>query len=184
LQVYNIANNQITGTDFTGTVGLEWQFSGVGDFSSRPGESDMILRNIDTGGLQVYNIANNQITGSAFLGTVGVDWTFAGVAPISAPGESDLVLRNDTSGAFQVYNFADNQITGSAPLGTVGTEWQLGGFAASSPTGSMGSSDGSTSQLVQAMAGFDGSGAADGLNATPLSADTSQPTLLTAPQHT
>jgi hypothetical protein len=144
----------------------------------------MILRNVDTGGLQVYNIANNQITGSAFLGTVGVDWTFAGIAPISSPGESDLVLRNDISGAFQVYNIADNQITGSAPLGTVGTEWQLGGFAPSSPTGATGSPDGSTAQLVQAMAGFGGSsGAGESLNTAPLSADTSQQTLLTTPQH-
>jgi hypothetical protein len=35
------------------------------------------------------------------------------------------------------------------------------------------------------MAGFDGgSGAADGLSAARLSADTSQQTLLTTPQHT
>jgi hypothetical protein len=97
---------------------------------------------------------------------------------------SDLVLRNDTSGQFQVYNIADNQITGSAPLGTVGTDWQLGGFAASSPTGSMGSPDGSASQLVQAMAGFDGrGGATDSLNAVPLGGDTTQQPLLTSPQH-
>jgi len=42
---------------------------------------------------------------------------------------------------------------------------------------------GSTSQLVQAMAGFgDGSGAAGGLNAAPLAADSSQQSFLTAPQ--
>jgi hypothetical protein len=29
LRVYNIANNQITGTALLGTVGLEWQFAGV-----------------------------------------------------------------------------------------------------------------------------------------------------------
>jgi hypothetical protein len=49
----------------------------------------------------------------------------------------------------------------------------------------MGGSDSqpsSNAQLVQAMAGF-GGGAADGLNAAPLSADTSQQTFLTAPQH-
>jgi hypothetical protein len=72
----------------------------------------------------------------------------------------------------------------SRPLGAVGLDGPLGGFAADPPTGSTGSSDGSTSQLVQAMAGFDASGgAADGLNAAPLSADTSQQTLLTTPQH-
>jgi hypothetical protein len=48
----------------------------------------------------------------------------------------------------------------------------------------MGSSDASTSQLVQAMAGFGGSsGAADGLNSGFVNAETSQQPLLTTPQH-
>jgi hypothetical protein len=183
LQAYNINNNQITGSAFIGTVGPDWQFSGVGNFSSVPGESDLLLRNSSTGALQVYNINNDQITGSASIGTVGVDWKFAGVAPVSAPGASDLVLRNDNTGQFQVYNIADNQISGSAPLGTVGTKWQLGGFAPSSPTGATGSSDGSSSQLVQAMAGFGGGGAAETMNTAPLTAETSQQPLLTTPQH-
>jgi hypothetical protein len=47
----------------------------------------------------------------------------------------------------------------------------------------MGSPDGSSSQLVQAMAGFGGgSGAGDDLNAG-LNADTSQQPLLTTPQY-
>jgi hypothetical protein len=67
-------------------------------------------------------------------------------------------------------------------------DWQLGGFAANAPTGSsasMGSSDTSTSQLVQAMAGLaGGSGAAtDGSNAGFINADTSQQPFLTTPQH-
>jgi hypothetical protein len=45
----------------------------------------------------------------------------------------------------------------------------------------MGGSDGSASQLVQAMAGF-GDGAADGLNIPSLSDDAPQQTLLTTPQ--
>jgi hypothetical protein len=60
-------------------------------------------------------------------------------------------------------------------------------FAADPPTGAIGSADdqpASNAQLVQAMAGFDGGSAAgEGLNAAPLSADTSQQTLLTTPQH-
>jgi hypothetical protein len=48
----------------------------------------------------------------------------------------------------------------------------------------MGSADSSTSQLVQAMAGFGGGGgAADGLNTAPLAADTSQQQFLTTPRH-
>jgi len=73
-------------------------------------------------------------------------------------------------------------IDSSASLGQVGLDWQLGGFAASSPTGANGSSDDSTSQLVQAMAGFDsGSSAGESLNTAPLGSDTSQQTLLTTP---
>jgi hypothetical protein len=68
-------------------------------------------------------------------------------------------------------------------LGSVGLDWRLGGFAANPPGGAMGSSDNSTARLVQAMAGFGGGGAGESLNATALSADTSQQSLLTTPQH-
>jgi hypothetical protein len=181
LEVY-FNNNHSLGAAFMGTVGLEWQIIGVGNFSSIPGESDMIMRNTKTGGLEVYDIANNQITGAFFLGTVGLDWQFAGIAPIHGPGASDLVLRNVNTGAFEVYNIANNQLSGAAALGAVGLDWQTGSIAAVPPSASMGSSDASTSQLVQAMAGFGGgSGAADSLNAAVVGADTSQQTLLTAP---
>ena len=168
------------------SIGLNWQFSGVGNFSGL-GESDMLLRNSNTGGLEVYDINNKQITNAAFLGTVGLDWQFAGIAPIHTPGASDLVLRNVNSGAFEVYDIANNQITTAASLGQVGLEWQLGGFAADPRSASTGSMDGSSqaAQLVQAMAGFGGgSGAADGLNTAALAADASQQTLLTTPHHT
>jgi len=68
-------------------------------------------------------------------------------------------------------------------------DWSLGGFAADPPTGSPGSAGStglqldSTYQLVQAMAGFTGVGAADGASAMPLGADASQHPLLATPQH-
>jgi hypothetical protein len=74
-----------------------------------------------------------------------------------------------------------NILVGAASLGQVGLDWSLGGFAVDPPTGSMGSSDGSTSQLVQAMASFGGSSSAASLNAVALGADTSQQLLLTTP---
>jgi hypothetical protein len=186
LQVYDIDSNQITGAAFIGTVGLDWQFSGVGNFSSVPGQTDLLLRNNKTGGLEVYNINNNQLTGAAFLGTVGLDWQFAGIGPIHAAGASDLVLRNVNTGAFQVYGIAFNSLIGSASLGSVGLDWQVGGIAADPPTASSGSIGDSSqvAQLVQAMAGFiGGGGAADTLSSASLGADASQQPLLTTPQH-
>jgi hypothetical protein len=102
--------------------------------------------------------------------------------PVHGPGASDLVLRNVNTGQFEVYDIANNQITGAARLGTVGLDWQLGGFAVDPPTASMADSN-QVSQLVQAMAGFGGSGAAGSLNAAAPSAETSQQPFLTTPQH-
>ena len=181
-EVYDISNNNITGAAFMGAVGLEWQVVGFGNFSSIPGETDMMLRNVNTDAFGVYLIANNQIGAAVFLGTVGLDWQVAGFGPFNGAGTSDMVLRNVNTGAFEVYDIGRNRVTGAAPLGSVGLDWQLGGFAADPPTGSMGGS-GSTSQLVQAMAGFGGSGAGESLNTAPLSAETSQQQLLSTPQH-
>jgi hypothetical protein len=183
LEVYDISNNSIVNAAFMGTVGTNWQIVGVGNFSSMPGESDMIMRNTSTGGFEVYDIANNQIIGVAFLGTVGLDWQVAGFGPISGAGKSEMVLRNTNTGAFEVYDISNNMITAAASLGSVGMDWQLGGFAVDPPTGSMGDSS-QAARLVQAMAGFGGgSGAAEGLNALALGAETSQQPLLTTPQH-
>jgi hypothetical protein len=73
VELCDISNNQITSVPFIGTIGLNWQFSGVGNFSSL-GESDLLLRNASAGGMEVYDIANNAITNAAFIGTIGVDW--------------------------------------------------------------------------------------------------------------
>jgi hypothetical protein len=128
-QVYNIApnNNNITGSALLGTVGLEWQVLAFGNFES-VGNTDMILRDVNTAALQVYNISNNQITGSAPMGAVGLNWQFSGVGDFSSrPGESDMILRNVDTGGLQVYNIANNQITGTDFMGTVGLEWQFSG---------------------------------------------------------
>jgi hypothetical protein len=186
LLVYDIDSNQVTGSAFLGNVGTDWKPLAFGNFSSRPGATDMIMRNVNNGGMVIYDINNNQVTSAYFIGAVGLDWQFAGVAPVSAAGRSDLVLRNTNTGAFQVYNIAFNSLNGSASLGVVGLDWSLGGLAVDPPTGAggaMGASDDSTSQLVQAMAGFGGDGgAADGMTSA-FGAEASQQQFLTTPQH-
>src|SRR5947209_4288139 len=128
-------SNNITGSTSLGTVGLEWQVLAFGNFDS-VGNTDMILRDVNTAALQVYNISNNQITGSAPMGAVGLNWQFSGVGDFSSrPGESDMILRNIDTGGLQVYNIANNQITGSAFLGTVGVDWTFAGVAPISAPG-------------------------------------------------
>jgi hypothetical protein len=188
LEVYDINSNQVTGAAFMGAVGLDWSVLAFGNFSGSPGETDMIMRNTN-GGMIIYDIANNQVTSAFFIGSVGLDWQFAGVAPIHSPGASDLVLRNTKTGAFEVYDIAGNTLIGAGSLGAVGLDWSLGGIAVDPPApqgGAMGQADDSTSQLVQAMAGFTSeAGAATDLNtaASGASASQQQQQFLATPQH-
>src|SRR6266446_2163542 len=99
-QVYDIApnSNNITGSTSLGTVGLEWQVLAFGNFDN-VGNTDMILRNVNTAGLQVYNISTNQISGPAPLAAVGLNLQFSGVGVLRGRlGESDVFLLNIDSG--------------------------------------------------------------------------------------
>jgi hypothetical protein len=181
-ELYDIVNNQITSAFNIGTVGLDFQVAGFADFN-QDGTTDMMLRNKNTGAFEIYDIKNNAITSASSPGTVGPDFQVAGFGPFHAPGASDMVLRTNT-GEFEVYDIVNNQITTANSLGSVGLDWSVGGFAVDPPTVSGTFTDISNDQLVQAMASFGGgSGAAENLNAAPMGADVSQPTLLTTPQH-
>jgi hypothetical protein len=128
-QVYDVANNNVISSTSLGAVGSNWQTMGFGTFGpfGSFGETDMLLRDVNTGKLQVYNIDNNQITGSAFLGTIALNWQFSGIGNFGGAGTSDLLVRNSNTGDLQVYNISNNQITGSASIGTVGLDWQFSG---------------------------------------------------------
>src|SRR5262249_42345186 len=79
LELYDIANNQITGAFFLGTVGLEWQFGGIAPVPCA-GFSEVVVRQVYRGAFEVYDIADNQLAGAAPLGTVGLDWRLGGFA--------------------------------------------------------------------------------------------------------
>jgi hypothetical protein len=79
MEVYDIANNQITAAAFIGTVGLDWQFAGIAPVHAA-GASDLVLRNSNTGAFEVYDIAGNTLVGAASLGAVGLDWAVGGLA--------------------------------------------------------------------------------------------------------
>jgi hypothetical protein len=81
---------------------------GFGNFGSF-GETDMLLRNVNTGGVEVYDIHNNQIAGSNFMGTVGLNWQQAVFGNFSSRGTSDMILRNTTTGGLEVYDINSNE---------------------------------------------------------------------------
>ena len=66
-----------------GQVGLEWPVSGFGNFSSRAGETDMLMRDSNTGVFELFDIGNNAITAAVPMGQVGLEWSIAGFGDFS-----------------------------------------------------------------------------------------------------
>jgi hypothetical protein len=126
-EIYNLGKNAILAAAQLGQVGLDWQFSGIGDFSGR-GESDMLLRNSNTGGFEVYDIASYQITNASFMGAVGLDWQVMGFGNFGSFGETDMILRNSKNGGVEVYDIHNNQVTNANFMGAVGLNWQFSGI--------------------------------------------------------
>jgi hypothetical protein len=191
MEAYAIANDTLVSVSTLGASGLD--FVGFGHFSSQFALG-MLMRDSTTGELRIYDFSQDPTTGTYSLpssniiiapNNLGLDWKPVGIAPMSgATSSDDLVMRQDGTGQMRVYDIRDDKLTGSfvfyaPPAGSDPATWKpaIGGDFLST-------SSASTSQLVQAMAGFDdGSGAAGGLNAAPLGADTSQQSFLTTPQH-
>ena len=179
-----------------GQVGLEWLVAGFGDFSTRPNETDMLMRNSNNGAFEVYDIVNNTITSAQPMGQVGLEWTIAGFGDFSGnANETDMLMRNSNTGAFELYDIRNNTVAATTPMGQVGLEWSLGGVSANPaiapPSAQLSGpavdpAAASLGQLSQAMASFAPIGAAPGTSSpigqTPSPAAIGAD-LLTTPNH-
>jgi hypothetical protein len=69
-----------------GQVGLEWTIAGFGDFSGNANETDMLMRNSNTGVFELYDINSNTITlaNPDLVGQVGLEWSISGVSATPA----------------------------------------------------------------------------------------------------
>ena len=54
--------------------------AGFGNFSGNANETDMLMRNTNTGAFEVYDISHNTITSATPMGQVGTEWQVAGIA--------------------------------------------------------------------------------------------------------
>ncbi len=119
--------------------------------SGNANETDMLMRNSNTGSFEIYDITNNRITSAASMGQVGLEWQVVGFGAFGLnPGEGDMLMRSTKTGALEVYDIYHNTITSAASMGQVGLEWQNSGIAAPPPNGT----GAAPAQLVQAIASF------------------------------
>ena len=182
LYTYQPSTASFAGID-VGVVGSNLSFGGCADLLGN-GMTQMVMQqNNGNFWLYTYSPSTNTLSGQ-LVGAIGSNFHVVGFGSLGTTGQDEMLMQ-DAAGDFEVYryNASLNAFVGNS-MGAVGAPWVLDGIAADPPTGSMGSL-GSTSQLVQAMAGFVGGGgsAAESLNTATFGADTSQQPLVTTPQH-
>jgi hypothetical protein len=120
-------------------------------------ETDLLMRNDNTGVFELYDISNNTITWSGPIGQVGLEWSVAGFGDVSGnANETDMVMRNNNTGAFEFFDISNNAITRAGPMGQVGLEWSGVGIA----TDPLSGTSAALAQMTQAMASL---GAGDGV---------------------
>ena len=80
---------------------------GLRRFLTQANETDMLMRNRNTGAFEVYDIANNTITSAGPMGQVGMEWQVAGFGDFSGnANETDMLMRNSNTGAFELYDIS------------------------------------------------------------------------------
>jgi hypothetical protein len=95
-------------------VGLDWTVAGFGDFSGNVNETDMLMRNSNTGAFEVFDISNNAITLAGPIGQVGFEWTVAGIATASPTGAAA-----STAQFAQDLASSDTSAASTGPAGTI-----------------------------------------------------------------
>jgi hypothetical protein len=165
-----------------GAVGLEWTVAGFGDFSGNAGETDMLMRNNNTGAFEIYDIATTRSRRPRpWVRSDWSGWLRASAISAAIPARA-MLLRNSHTGAFEVYDISHNTITAAASIGQVALEWTVAGFAATNPSAGSGTSAALIGQLAQAMASLGASAAINSASgAVPGGSDTSQQTLPAIP---
>jgi hypothetical protein len=87
---------------------LEWTVAGFGDFSGNVNETDMLMRNSNTGAFEVYDISNNAITSAASMGQVGLEWQsqYNLTTPLGGPDMFTVLRKRVLLRGFIVSDFA------------------------------------------------------------------------------
>ena len=102
-EVYDISNNTITNAAAMGQVGLEWQVSGFGDFARAPGETDMLMRNSNSGRIRSlrHQQQRHHLGGADGPGRARNGRLRASAISRRRANETDMLMRNSNTGAIR-----------------------------------------------------------------------------------
>lgn len=114
-----------------GTVGLDWDIKGVGDFNGTSSErgganrsADLLWRNDQTGENALWFLNGTQLDRAVYLPSKGLDWQIISTADRNHDGSLDLLWHNPKTGENTGWSLNQGSFTREESLQTTELNWQ------------------------------------------------------------
>ncbi|MBV9077830.1 MAG: VCBS repeat-containing protein, partial [Methylobacteriaceae bacterium] len=132
LWLFRTGATEVVSTTKLGTVGTDWQVSGIGDFT-HDGINDVLIakdNGNNTRTLTVLTVQNETTAAVTQAGVVTSDWVVDGVGDMTKDGTADILMHYDDAGGrhLQTLNMQNAVARSVINTGLVGKEWQIDGL--------------------------------------------------------
>jgi hypothetical protein len=131
LYSFTMGASQVTAITKFGTVGLDWQVDGTGDFNG-DGYKDVLLERVNNGAkeLDILGVTNGAVTSISVAGVLTPSsYQVDGIGDFNNDGKDDILVHyQDASGLhFLELNEANNTTQSIKAVANIGPEWQADG---------------------------------------------------------
>jgi hypothetical protein len=117
-----------------GTVGLDWNFSGVGSFTGTSSLSQILLRNAASGSFELYQITSGGVLDGQAVAPVGNNFQVKGFGHFSQNTTTQMLMQDTSgdasSGQLELYTYQPSTASfGGINVGKVGLNLNIVGTA-------------------------------------------------------
>src|SRR5205823_14738793 len=108
-EAYYVSNNNITNAALVGTVGLDWNFAGTGNFDGQSSLSELLLRNAGSGSFELYHVAGGGVLSGNAVAPIGNNFQVKGFGNFSGSPTTQMMMQDKThdasAGQLELYTY-------------------------------------------------------------------------------
>ena len=97
-EAYYISGNNIANAANVGTVGMNWNFAGTGNFDGQSSLSEMLLRNGASGSFELYQVAGGGVLSGSSVAAVGNNLQVSGFGNFSGSSTTQMIMEASQRG--------------------------------------------------------------------------------------
>jgi len=133
-EAYYVSGNNITNAALVGTVGLDWNFAGIGNFDGASSLSELMLRNASSGSFELYRVAGGGVLSGSSVAPVGNNFQVKGFGNFSGSPVTQMIMQDNTNdasaGQLELYTYQPSTASlAGVNVGKVGSNLSIVGCA-------------------------------------------------------